>query len=345
MFFPIGDVPNPRGFRPWVNWLLIATNVAVYLLFTLPLSMTPPSPRDPELPRYVEMLRHTLPPGMSVHTAMQGLSAYDLFVFAHGYKPAMPELSDLFSAMFLHSGLGHLLGNMLFLWIYGDNVEHRLGRLGYLVAWLGTGVVSTLAFSLLSLHSMAPLIGASGAISGVLGLYFVFFPRNQVKVFVFLFPFVMNTFYLSARLVLGIFVVIDNLLPLVLGGGGGVAYGAHLGGFLAGLALAVGIDRLGVGLRPAPRRRAVQEEHPLPGDDARAQYLALVRALQQRPPEREEARLRLALAVLLLRQGQPSSAYAHLIRVLDLDADPETRAAAQRILDGQGVGPAAWSSR
>jgi len=344
MFFPIGDVPNPQGFRPWVTWLLIAANVAVYLLFTLPLSMTPPDPRDPNLPQYVDMLRHTLPPGVSARAAMQGLRAYDLFVFAHGYKPALPQLSDLFTAMFLHGGLGHLLGNMLFLWIYGDNVEYRLGRLGYLLAYLGTGVLSTLAFSLLALHSAAPLVGASGAISGVLGLYFVFFPRNRVKVFVFLFPFVMNTFYLSARLVLGIFVVIDNLLPLVLGGGGGVAYGAHIGGFLAGLALAVGIDRLGVGLRPA-RRRPIQEEHPLPDDDARSRYLALVRAIQQRPPEREEARLRLALALLLLRQGQPSSAYGHLVRVLDLDADPETRAAAQRILDGQGVGPASWSSR
>lgn len=341
MIFPIGDVPNPSGFRPWVTWLLIATNVAVFLMFTLPLSGVAPAPGDPDLAAYAELVRRSLPPGLSLGEALASVSAYDLFVFRHGYKPALPELSDLFSAMFLHAGLGHLAGNMLFLWIYGDNVEHRLGRLGYLGAYLGTGVASTLAFSAMAGPSLTPLVGASGAISGLLGLYFVLFPRNKVKLFVFLFPFVMNTFFLSARVVLAIYLLVDNLLPLVLGAGGGVAYGAHIGGFLAGLGLALGVDRLGLGLR-ARRRWRVAPEQALPGADARAQHLALVRALQRRPPPAEEARLRLALAQLLLRQGQGASAYAHLLRVVDLAPDPATTAAAQRALDYLDAREAGW---
>ena len=85
---------------------------------------------------------------------------------------------------------------------------------------------------------MMPMVGASGAISGVLGLYFLLFPRNKVKVFVALFPFFMNVVLLPARLVLGIYILFDNLLPFLVGAQSGVAYGAHIGGFVAGLALA-----------------------------------------------------------------------------------------------------------
>ncbi len=166
------------------------------------------------------------------------LSAYDLFVFAHGYKPSQPEFSDLFMCLFLHAGLLHLFGNMLFLWIYGDNVEHRLGRVGFLAAYLVTGVVATLFFSLFAGSSMTPLIGASGAISGVLGLYFLLFPRNRVKVLIMFFPIFFKTIMLPARWVLGFYLVVDNLLPFLSQASSSVAYGAHIGGFLAGLAIA-----------------------------------------------------------------------------------------------------------
>lgn len=338
MIFPIGDVPNPSGFRPWVTWLLIALNIAIFLLFTLPLSATAPSPQDPDLPTYIELIRQTLPQGASLDGALRGVSAYDLFVFRRGFKPALPELSDLFTAMFLHAGLAHLAGNMLFLWIYGDNVEYRLGRLGFLLSYLTTGMVSTLAFGLIAGPSLTPLIGASGAISGLLGLYFVFFPRNKVKIFVFLFPFVMNSVYLSARVVLAFYLLIDNLLPQLLGAQGGVAYGAHIGGFMAGLVLALPLDRLGLGLSAH-----TSAADPPVGDDpySRQRYLELVRAIQRRPPLTEEARLRLDLAALLLRQGHDASAYAHLLRVLELDPDPATEDAARRALsylDARGGG-------
>jgi hypothetical protein len=151
----------------------------------------------------------------------------------------------------------HLAGNMLFLWIYGDNVEHRLGRLKFLLAYLLTGVVATWSFSLLAGGEMTPLVGASGAISGVLGYYFIKFPHNKVKMFVFFFPFLMTTFLWPARWVLGIYVVLDNLLPLLWGSQSGVAHGAHLGGFVAGLFLAkMGEDTLGTWPRWESRRAA-----------------------------------------------------------------------------------------
>lgn len=236
MIFPVGDTPNPRGFRPWVNYALIAVNVLVFLAITLPLSFQLPRAKDPALAAYTEFLRQAAP-GVPMRALLEHITAYDLFVWKHGFQPGAPSIVDLFSSMFLHSGLLHLAGNMLFLWIYGDNVEHRIGRLPYLVAYLSTGVVSVLAFSAVAWPSLTPLIGASGAISGVLGMYFVLFPRNKVKTFVFLFPFVMRTILLPARWVLGVYLVIDNLLPFLLGSGGNVAHGAHIGGFLAGLAV------------------------------------------------------------------------------------------------------------
>lgn len=181
------------------------------------------------------------------------MSAYDLFVFAHGYKPGAPHVADLVLSLFLHGGLMHLVGNMLFLWIYGDNVEHRLGGLAFLFWYLVTGVAATLAFAAFAGDSMIPLVGASGAISGVLGFYFLWFPRNTVRMFVFLFPFFMNVVSIPARIVLGIYLVLDNLLPFLLSGGsggGGVAHGAHIGGFVAGLAVAWIMDRRQIAARP-----------------------------------------------------------------------------------------------
>lgn len=238
MFFPIGDTPNPRGFIPFVNWALIAANVVIYLFISLPLSMSAVDPSTPGIAEYIEHIRPHLPPFASVQELFASLSAYDVFVFAHGYKPAAPDLTDLFASMFLHGGLLHLAGNMLFLWIYGDNVEHRLGRTLYLLTYLSCGVGATLFFALFAGESMIPLVGASGAISGVLGLYFLLFPRNKVKVFVFLFPLILDVFLIPARWVLGAYVLIDNLLPFMLAAESGVAYGAHLGGFIVGLVVA-----------------------------------------------------------------------------------------------------------
>jgi membrane associated rhomboid family serine protease len=185
------------------------------------------------------------------------VSAYDLFVFRHGFRPSDPDLADLVYSLFLHAGLLHLAGNMLFLWIYGDNVEHRLGHVAYAVAYVACGVAATLFHTVFDLGSHLPLIGASGAISGVLGFYFLWFPRNQVRLLFFLFPFFLDVVTVRARLLLGFYLVLDNLLPFLLTHGsglGGVAHGAHIGGFLGGLAAAWALDRREV--RQAPREYA-----------------------------------------------------------------------------------------
>jgi membrane associated rhomboid family serine protease len=257
MLLPLSDAPNPRGV-PIVTYFLIAANVAVYVLVSLPLGFTPVDPADPLLRDYLMMVRDSLPAGVSLREAVSSISAYDLVVFAHGYKPAAPALADLFASLFLHGGLMHLAGNMLFLWIYGDNVEHRLGRLPFLFWYLATGVAATLTFSAFAQGSMVPMVGASGAISGVLGFYFLWFPRNTVRMFVFLFPIFMDVVSIPARIVLGIYLLIDNLLPFVLspGGGGGVAHGAHIGGFVAGLGVAWVMERRALTATPASYRRA-----------------------------------------------------------------------------------------
>lgn len=242
MFLPLGDTPNPPG-RPWLTWTLVGINVAVFLLISLPAEYRTVDLSDPLLMDYLRSVgaRGRIP----VQAVQEQVSAYDLFLFRYGYRPWAPTFTSLFSAMFLHAGWLHLGGNMLFLWIFGDNVEYRLGRLNFLLAYISTGICSTLFFGIFSGGPEVTLVGASGAISGVLGLYFFWFPRNRIRTFVFLFPFVMGTYLLPSRLILGFYLIADNLLPFLIdrAGSGGVAHGAHIGGFVAGLVLAYAIDR------------------------------------------------------------------------------------------------------
>ncbi len=246
MIFPYGDTPNPEDYIPWGNWLLIGLNVAIYVFISYPLSHQAVNPYDPALYDYLRYLAPRLPDRYALQQIIGRISAYNLYVFTHGFKPGAPELRDLIYSLFLHGGFMHLFGNMLFLWIYGDNVEHRLGHFSYIILYLVCGICASLFFALFNHYSMVPLVGASGAISGVLGFYYLFFPRNRIKVFVFLFPFIMSPFLLPARWVLGFYLLVDNLLPFLFsaGGGGGVAHGAHIGGFLAGLLCAWGYNRL-----------------------------------------------------------------------------------------------------
>jgi membrane associated rhomboid family serine protease len=238
VFIPISDSPNPRGL-PWMTVALVAANVAVYLLFTLPLSAARPDPADPLVREYLQAIAPALPPNVPVQAVLAQLTRYDLFVFDHGFRPAAPAVADLFTAMFLHAGLLHLVGNMLYLWVYGNNVEHRLGPVMFLVWYLATGAAATLFFTLFAANTQVPLVGASGAVSGVLGFYFLWFPGHTVRVFAFLFPFYVGSFFLNARIVLGLYLVVDNLLPfLIAPTGSPVAHGAHIGGFFAGVLVA-----------------------------------------------------------------------------------------------------------
>lgn len=244
MFLPLGDSPNPPGV-PLVTYALIAVNVAIFALISLPLSGTPADPRDPALQEYVRVVLEHARGAASMNEVLQQVSAYDVYVFENGFRPAAPALTSLLYSLFLHANLMHLVGNMLFLWIYGNNVEHALGHGRYLLSYLATGIGATLFHTVFDLSSELPLIGASGAISGVLGFYFLWFPHNQVRMFIFLFPFLFQTVTVSARLLLGMYLIADNLVPFLFtrGEGAGVAYGAHIGGFLAGLAVAWFTDR------------------------------------------------------------------------------------------------------
>ena len=262
MLLPLGDEPNPQGI-PVVTYSLIAINCGVYAFFSLPLSVIQPDLNDPILAEYVSILADHFPDRLSMEEFLSRITAYDLFLFAHGFRPAEPGLMPLLTSMFLHGGLMHLAGNMLFLWIYGDNVEHRLGRGSFLIAYLFTGIVATLFHTVFDADSEFPLVGASGAISGVLGFYFLWFPRNRVRLWIAFFPFFMNVVYAPARLVLGVYLLVDNLAPFLLTHGtegGGVAYGAHIGGFLGGLTWAWMADRREV-TAPPREHQVTQTQH------------------------------------------------------------------------------------
>ena len=167
----------------------------------------------------------------------------------------MPVWSTLFTSMFLHGGWGHLLGNMLFLWVFGDNVEHRVGHGRFFIFYLATGIAAALAHIWFNADSIIPTVGASGAISGVLGGYLIMFPRNRVYVLTW-----GGVMAVPAIFMLGLWI----LMQFVNGFGsvasttsetGGVAYLAHIGGFIAGMILAplLGIGQ-GGGEEPRARR-------------------------------------------------------------------------------------------
>lgn len=180
-----------------------------------------------------------------------GDEGFRLAMFAFGLVPAvitgnavLPQELDLIPApltvvtsMFMHGGILHLLGNLLFLWIFADDVEDRLGRIRFAGFYLCCGAAAAMAQVLPSPDSVIPMIGASGAISGVLGAYALMYPNARIAVAVPVF-FTLQIFRLRALLVLGIWFFIQLLSSLMTQpGGGGIAFRAHLGGFVAGLVL------------------------------------------------------------------------------------------------------------
>ena len=208
---PLKDT-TPARTTPFVNFALILANVVVFFY-------------QASLPARAEqafvMANATIP----VHVEH----------FLAGHASFQAALLPLFTSMFLHGGLMHLLGNMLFLWIFGDNVEEYFGHVGYLFFYLVCGVGSGLVHVLFNLSSRLPAIGASGAISGVMGAYILLFPRHRILTFFFIFVIPVPAF-----LILGYWFVLQFLAGIgTLGGraSGGVAWWAHIGGFLLGLAI------------------------------------------------------------------------------------------------------------
>jgi membrane associated rhomboid family serine protease len=242
MFLPIRD-DNPHTVTPFVNYALIATCVAVFLWqFSLGQE------------------------GGDAAVMIFGLIPGHLFgtVAPDPSLPVMPALLTVFTSMFLHGGWMHLGGNMLYLWIFGDNIEASLGHGRYLVFYLLCGVAAALAQSIAAPSSDVPMVGASGAIAGVLGAYLVLHPRSNIKVFVFLF--VIITFInVPAFIVLG-FWFAGQLMSSAAAdpNAPGVAFLAHIGGFIAGAVLVFFFRKRNVDVfEPAHSQAFAVEKRPL----------------------------------------------------------------------------------
>ncbi|MDQ6653511.1 MAG: rhomboid family intramembrane serine protease [Acidobacteriota bacterium] len=239
MIFPLYDDNTDRTTTPIVNYVLIAINILVFVFlqqlgtnekFTYAFSTVPQeivTGRDVKTPDRV--VEH---PVTGQQLLIPGLQPTPFSVY----------LTLIFS-MFMHGGIAHIAGNMLFLWIFGDNVEDRMGHLRYLIFYLVCGVLASLAHVFITAalatdvgSMLIPSLGASGAISGVLGGYIMLYPTRRVTVFLFRF-----LTQVPAYVAIGIWFAFQLISGLgMLGGGsqqGGVAYAAHVGGFVAGLVL------------------------------------------------------------------------------------------------------------
>lgn len=217
MFIPLKDI-NPSRSTPYVNYAIVFVNAVVFI-YELTLN------------------RH----GQDVLAHVYGTvpSHYAQLLAGHGLLE--PAALALITSMFLHGGPAHLLGNMLFLWIFGDNVEDYFGHIAYLFFYLFCGVVSGLTHVAFNLHSNVPAIGASGAISGVLGAYLLLYPHNRVLTLILIF-----VVPIPAFIILGYWFLLQFVAGITSFGAaatGGVAWWAHIGGFLAGMLITLAVRK------------------------------------------------------------------------------------------------------
>ena len=225
--FPIGDDNSDRRIQPIVNYVIIAINILVFVFlqgiggndaFTYAFSLVPK-----------EIMTGTDLVGLQTITdTITGQTGQ-----IQNYATPLPVYFNFLSSMFMHGGFSHIFGNMLFLWVFGDNIENRLGHIRYAIFYLLCGIAAALGQILMQTDSIIPMLGASGAISGVLGGYLLLFPKRSVKAIIF------NFFTtVPAYVALGIWIVYQIIQGyLTPAGTGGVAYAAHIGGFIAGLVL------------------------------------------------------------------------------------------------------------
>ncbi len=206
MFFPIGDVNVERGYKPLLTYTFIAINILVFL-FEVSL----------------------------------GQEQQNVFVTTYGSIPKEimvgTDLFTLVTSIFLHGGWMHLIGNMLFLWVFADNIEATIGHARFFIFYILGGIIASYGQALLDPTSQVPCVGASGSISACLGAYLVMFPKSQIKVLFLLF---FRSFQVSALYFLGIWIVQQIIsgfgsLASTTAGEGGVAYWAHIAGFVFGL--------------------------------------------------------------------------------------------------------------
>ncbi len=226
----------PKVGTPYITWFLIAVNAIIFLLEWM-IGKTNPGALTAITTQF-----GLVPARFPIVLMNQGYVPWDL-VYQMGtrFVPPAAAFLPLLTSMFLHGSWMHLIFNMLSLWIFGDNVEDYLGHFRYIMLYLISGVAAMVVHTLFNLYSTIPTVGASGAIAGVMGAYFLLYPRAKVLTIV---PFFFMWFmWLPAWIVLGYFFVGQFLLgaasSIAVRGGsaGGVAVWAHVGGFLAGMAL------------------------------------------------------------------------------------------------------------
>lgn len=211
------DNPKPVGYKPMVTYVLIAINV---IIFFWEVAVTG---------QFFEFGNERAAEIFYVYGTVP-LQITEGFI-DRDYSVIQP----LFTSMFLHAGIMHLGGNMLFLYIFGDNIEYKFGRAKYLLLYLFWGIIAGFAHILSDPSSNIPAIGASGAISGVLGAYLVLFPSAKIMTFM-MFGFFYRMIRISAKWYLPFWFIFQNVLPALVGSSGsGVAFLAHIGGFLIGL--------------------------------------------------------------------------------------------------------------
>jgi membrane associated rhomboid family serine protease len=234
--FPLSDDNSDMRIRPIVNYVLIALNVLVYVVF-----------QGAGQNDQFTYAWSTVP--AEIRTGKDIVSEDKIIVdrrtgqefTAPGLKPTPGSVYlTLLTSMFMHGGLAHLLGNLWFLWIFGDNVEDRMGHIRYVVFYLVTGLVASLCHVFMNLHgegSLIPSLGASGAISGVMGAYLALCPSRRVRVLL-----LRVVTVVPGYMAVGLWFLFQLINGLGLLGGGsleqGVAYAVHIGGFVAGVILA-----------------------------------------------------------------------------------------------------------
>jgi membrane associated rhomboid family serine protease len=211
MFFPLKD-ENPTVNKPYVTVSLIVINCLVFV--------------------YSYLLGER---GFQIFVYQYGLIPYEIVHLAElTPEIGIPIFLNPLTSMFLHGGLMHLVGNMLFLWIFGNNIEDILGPVKFTIFYLVGGLAADFLFVLFSPNSQIPLVGASGAIAGVLGGYLVLFPRARIVTLMFIFYFI-RIIRMPAKFMLGFWFFYQLFMSLTdTGGGGGVAWLAHVGGFVFG---------------------------------------------------------------------------------------------------------------
>ncbi len=246
--FPVGDDNRDRRLAPVVNWALIALNVVVFLAFQGIGSNTDFTYAFSTVPQEIATGQDVVSQDDAVTDPVSGQG-----FLVPGLQPTPGSVYlTLLISMFMHGSIAHIFGNMVFLSVFGDNVEDYLGHGRYLVFYLICGVLASLAH-VISTYAfgqdpLVPSLGASGAISGVLGGYLVLFPQRQVRVII---GRVLTQ--VSALVAVGLWFLFQLIsgIGLLGGSGDGVAYAAHVGGFIAGV---VSVKVFAVGLaRPAPR--------------------------------------------------------------------------------------------